>query len=112
MQQEKTSIPPAANILRPEAKQDQANYHSITKVFMQNGTEYDIIPGSFKFFLTTGDRPQPYVQFKTILSHVEKEIVTGININRELALKLHTLQFWPVAIAGWAFLDDDAESDQ
>jgi len=114
MKAEKGKELPAFDLTKIDEKAAQADNKIITKVFTVTGAEYDIIPGSFKFKISVGDRPQHFVQFKAVMPHVLKETI-GANARdnvRNIALKLHTMEFFPAHIAGVAYLADDAEDDQ
>lgn len=114
MKAERVPEQPAFNLLKNDGINPQAENKQITKLFLTNGSEFDILPGSFRFYITAGDRPQPFVQVKALLPHVVSETVAanGRDSHRNVRFALHTLEFFPAHVSGVGYLADDAEEDQ
>lgn len=93
---------PAFNLFRPEGQRDMEDAKVITKVWLTNGMEYDVVPGSFHYFTTKGDRPQPFVQFQARLASVENDD-TENNV-RHMVMALHTIEVFPASVAGVGYL--------
>lgn len=115
MKADRTTKQPAFNLLKNDGQAPQADNQVITKVFMNNGTEFDVVPGSFKFYITAGDRPQPFVQFQTWLSHTIS--VESSNNDKDLMVrnvnwKLHTVEVFPASVAGVAFLTAEEDTNE
>lgn len=103
MKAEVTSQTPAFNLTKPDGTSPQTNAKTVTKVFLTNGMEYDIVPGSFNYFVTPGDRPVPFIQFKALtwVDNDNDEIITVAD------RVLHTFEFFPASVAGVGYPTED-----
>jgi hypothetical protein len=99
MKAEKSNEQPAFNLFKPEGQRDMQDAKVITKVWLTNGMEYDVIPGTFHFFTTKGDRPQPFVQFQAQL---------GVMVGGDYKSAQHTVEVFPASVAGVGYLTEDA----
>lgn len=67
MKVESTNRTPKFNLLASDGVRDQTEADEINFV-MIDGLWRTIIPGSFKFYVTTGAKPVPFVQFDMVNS--------------------------------------------
>lgn len=101
MKAEKSEEQPAFNLFKPEGQSDMQDAKIITKIWLTNGMEYDVIPGTFHFYTTKGDRPQPFVQFQALLYGMPK----GVNDT----VVPHTIEVFPASVAGVGYLTLESE---
>ena len=66
MKIEESNGGPVFNLLKPDGVRDQASAADITMVLVSDAGWQPIIPGSFHFYKTKGDKPVPFVQFDVI----------------------------------------------
>lgn len=98
MKAESTNKNPKFNLLKPDGVRSQAHSEAVTKVLLNDGRWYDIIPGSFKFYRTSSDKAVPFVQFK--IDEVD---------DRLAGLEGHTIEVFPATVAGLAYSTDEDE---
>lgn len=98
MKIENSSIGPKLNLLKPDGVRPQAGASEIDYVLLDTHGWVKVIPGSFHFYKTAGDKPVPFVQFDVIGSP------TG-NANGDV----YRVEVFPTAIAGLAYPRDDDE---
>jgi hypothetical protein len=102
MKPEKTSELPAMNLFRPEDAREMVDSKEVTKVWLTNGKEFEVIPGTFHYFVTKGDRPQPFIQF-------QYEEWVGSPMKGES--KVFTVEVFPVSMAGVGYLTEETDSE-
>lgn len=90
---------PKLNLLKPDGVRDQASASEVTCVLLDGEGWVSIVPGSFRFYKTAGDKPVPFVQFDII----------GNPANGGIALKKHRVEVFPTAIAGLSYEIGDDE---
>ena len=88
---------PKLNLLKPDGIRNQANASEIDYVLLDTHGWVKIIPGSFHFFKTAGDKPVPFVQFDMLGSP------TGHSSG------VYRVEVFPTAIAGLAYERSDDE---
>lgn len=112
MKGEISKEPPAFNLFRPEGQRDMENAKVITKVWLTNGKEFDVIPGTFHFYTTKGDRPQPFVQFQCYEVHNNTTVISedARDIKRTVEWKPHTVEVFPASVAGIGYLTPEADN--
>lgn len=98
MKAEKSNSQPAFNLFKPEKQADMQDAKVISKVWLTNGIEYDVIPGTFHFYTTKGDRPQPFVQFQA------KLLAYTIDDDIHCKSLVHTVEVFPASVAGVGYL--------
>jgi len=57
---------PKLNLLKPEGTRNQAHAADVTCVLLADDGWLPIVPGTFHFYKTAGDKPVPFVQFDVI----------------------------------------------
>lgn len=98
MKIEQSENGPKLNLLKPDGIRDQASAEEITHVLLETEGWTQILPGSFHFYKTAGDKPVPFVQFDVI----------GNPING-LDNKKYRVEVFPTAISGLAYRVNDDE---
>lgn len=88
---------PKLNLLQPDDVRDQASASEVEYVLLDTHGWVKVIPGSFHFYKTAGDRPVPFIQFDMIGSP------TGNNGD------VYRVEVFPTAIAGLAYSRGDNE---
>lgn len=83
---------PKLNLLNPDGVRSQAHADDVTRVLLDGEGWVAIVPGSFHFYKTAGDKPVPFVQFD-----VPCDPVGG------LSMKAYRVEVFPTAIAGLAY---------
>ena len=87
---------PKLNLLKPDGVRNQTSGADVNAVLLDGEGWTAIVPGSFHFYKTAGDKPVPFVQFDVI----------GNPANGEL--RKYRVEVFPTAIAGLAYpLSDD-----
>ena len=82
---------PKLNLLKPDGIRNQANAANVEYVLLDTHGWVKIIPGTFHFFKTAGDKPVPFVQFDMACTPDGKP--GGV----------HRVEVFPTAIAGLAY---------
>lgn len=93
MKIEESKNGPRLNLLKPDGVRDQAHAEEVSHVLLSDTGWVKIIPGSFHFYKTAGDKPVPFVQFDII-----GDPVTGNGGGWK-----HRIEVFPTAIAGLAY---------
>lgn len=57
---------PKLNLLEPDGVRNQASAAEVEAVLLDGEGWTPIVPGSFHFYKTAGDKPVPFVQFDVI----------------------------------------------
>jgi hypothetical protein len=57
---------PKLNLLKPDGVRDQASAANVDAVLLADNGWVPIIPGTFHFYKTAGDKPVPFVQFDVV----------------------------------------------
>ena len=57
---------PKLNLLKPDGVRNQASADNVDSVLLDGTGWVPIIPGTFHFYKTAGDKPVPFVQFDVI----------------------------------------------
>lgn len=97
---EKTDTKPVFDPREPTGARPQQESADITHVILTNGHTIPILKGSFHYYVTTGQKPLPYVTFDTI--------AIG-NPQHEQVCRIETM---PVNIAGIAYyVNDDRNAE-
>jgi hypothetical protein len=89
---------PKLNLLKPDGVRDQASATDVTCVLLDGEGWINVIPGSFHFYKTAGDKPVPFVQFD-IAGNPASPVPTGN----------YRVEVFPTAIAGLAYPITDDE---
>lgn len=92
MKIEESQSGPKLNLLKPDGVRDQAGASDVEYVLLDTHGWVKVIPGSFHFYKTAGDKPVPFIQFDMIGSP------TGNNGD------IYRVEVFPTAIAGLAYL--------
>lgn len=82
---------PKLNLLKPDGVREQTGSADVTMVLLDSAGWQPIIPGTFHFYKTAGDKPVPFVQFD-VLDESGKKM---------------RIEVFPTAIAGLAYPTDD-----
>lgn len=77
------------NVLNFSDKKSQVDAELVQKVILNNGTVLGVVKGSFHFFITTTERPMPFIQFDT---HDLSEATAPMRV-----------EVFPTAVAGVAY---------
>lgn len=83
---------PKLNLLKPEGIRNQTSASNVIMVLLDSVGWQPIIPGSFHFYKTAGDKPVPFVQFDVMSEG-----------------KRMRIEVFPTAIAGLSYEVDDDE---
>lgn len=83
---------PKLNLLKPDGVRSQTGSADVTSVLLDGEGWLSIVPGSFHFYKTAGDKPVPFVQFD----------VTG-SPSSTADFRKHRIEVFPTAIAGLAY---------
>ena len=83
---------PKLNLLKPDGIRNQAGATDVDCVLLDTHGWVKIIPGSFHFYKTAGDKPVPFIQFDMV-GHPGH---TGGNGK-------YRVEVFPTAIAGLAY---------
>lgn len=97
MKIEESENGPKLNLLQPDGVRSQANASDVNCVLLDTHGWVRIIPGSFHFYKTAGDKPVPFVQFDVI----------GDPSSSGPAQGKYRVEVFPTAIAGLAYPADD-----
>jgi hypothetical protein len=89
---------PKLNLLKPDGTRNQTGSSDVIAVLLDGEGWTAILPGSFHFYKTAGDKPVPFVQFDVI----------GNPANSGVFGK-YRIEVFPTAIAGLAYPVDDDE---
>lgn len=100
MKIETSEIGPKFNLLKPDGTRNQVHAEDVTHVLLSDTGWKRIIPGSFHFYKTAGDKPVPFVQFDTVAD----PCTGGIDTNTH-----YRIEVFPTAIAGLAYPVNDNE---
>lgn len=92
MKAEKSSHPPKFNLTKIDGQVPQRDADVISKVYLTSGATFDIVPGSFHFYTTPGDRPVPFIQFESKIWNENSELCS------------HIVEVFPASVAGIAYL--------
>lgn len=92
---------PKLNLLKPDGVRDQARADNVSVVLLDGEGWVNIIPSSFHFYKTSGDKPVPFVQFDVIGNPAG---ILGGHDDRT-----YRVEVFPTAIAGLAYELDDNE---
>ena len=84
---------PKLNLLKPDGVRDQASATEVTHVMVE-GFWRQIIPGSFHFYKTAGDKPVPFVQFDVVANPATGGVDPDNN---------YRVEVFPTAISGLAY---------
>lgn len=84
---------PKLNLLKPDGVRNQANATEVTHIMVE-GYWRQIVPGSFHFYKTAGDKPVPFVQFDV----VGNPATGGIDPDTH-----YRVEVFPTAISGLAY---------
>lgn len=95
MKIEESANGPKLNLLKPDGVRDQAGASDVTYVLLDTHGWVRVIPGSFHFFKTAGDKPVPFIQFDMTGS---PDGNTG---------GVYRVEVFPTAIAGLAYARPD-----
>lgn len=82
---------PKLNLLKPDGIRNQAGASDVDCVLLDTHGWVKVIPGSFHFYKTSGDKPVPFVQFDMI----------GDPANG--GGSVYRVEVFPTAIAGLAY---------
>lgn len=88
---------PKLNLLKPDGVRNQASATDVTCVLLDGEGWVAVVPGSFHFYKTAGDKPVPFVQFDVIGNPA------GSGMGK------HRVEVFPTAIAGLAYPVTDNE---
>mgnify|MGYP003606749741 CR=1 FL=1 len=86
MKIEESQEGPKLNLLKPEGVRNQSSAENVTMVLLADTGWQPIVPGSFHFYKTAGDKPVPFVQF---------DVIDGNDKMR--------IEVFPTAIAGLSY---------
>ncbi len=75
------------NVLNFSDKKSQVDAGEVTKILLTNGNWINCIKGSFHFFITTTERPMPFIQFDT------EDVGAGVM----------RVEMFPTSVAGVAY---------
>ena|ERR1700751_4974550 len=89
MKAETSNDGPKFNLLQGDGVRPQAHSDVITQILLTDGQWYSIVPGSFKFYRTSGDHAVPFVQFDLNAQNEQGEMVR--------------IEVFPATVAGWAY---------
>lgn len=82
---------PKLNLLNPDGVRSQAHADDVTRVLLDGEGWVAIVPGSFHFYKTAGDKPVPFVQFDVLYDPAGTEKM------------YYRVEVFPTAIAGLAY---------
>lgn len=90
---------PKLNLLKPDGTRNQTAPADVTSVLLDGEGWVAVVPGSFHFFKTAGDKPVPFVQFDVIGNPASTNPMAG----------KYRVEVFPTAIAGLAYpiVDDE-----
>lgn len=83
---------PKLNLLKPEAVRDQTSATDVACVLLDGEGWVNVVPGSFHFYKTAGDKPVPFVQFDVIGNPANPGVIGKYRV-----------EVFPTAIAGLAY---------
>lgn len=90
---------PKLNLLKPDGVRNQASATDVTSVLLDGEGWVAVVPGSFHFYKTAGDKPVPFVQFDVIGNPASTNPMAG----------KYRVEVFPTAIAGLAYPMTDDE---
>lgn len=91
---------PKLNLLQPDGVRNQASADDVTHVLLDGLGWRRIIPRSFHFYKTAGDKPVPFVQFDVVADPSSGGVDTDTH---------YRVEVFPTAIAGLAYPVQDDE---
>lgn len=83
---------PKLNLLKPDGVRNQASATDVTTVLLDGEGWVAVVPGSFHFYKTAGDKPVPFVQFDVIGDPASPS-----------KMEKYRVEVFPTAIAGLAY---------
>lgn len=95
MKGEKTNIKPALDMTNPEGTAEQSEAAKIIGVWLNNGQSYDIVHGSFHYYVTDTERPVPFVRFD---AYVSSPVTNQTYVQH--------IECFPASLTGWVIADE------
>lgn len=93
---------PKLNLLKPDGVRNQTSGADVNAVLLADSGWVGIVPGSFHFYKTAGDKPVPFVQFDI-----------KYNPANPNGFDRYRVEVFPTAIAGLAYpVSESDEGDE